>query len=160
MLVARTAVPDVRRLILGFDGSPAARRAVGLASRLEHRRGSQIIVASFVEPLPMPPAASRLAGSMRRSVRGEVARVNRERVERAEERASEAAALARAAGWTARVDVRFGAPLESLLPLASERAGSILVVGARSRGKLAAAFLGSVAAGALNLSRVPVMIVP
>jgi nucleotide-binding universal stress UspA family protein len=159
VLVARTALPAVRRVIVGFDGSPGARRALRFASRLEHRRGSQIVLASVIEPMPVP-AAARLPAAIRATLRAEVATLNRQRAGVAKRKTGAAAGLLRAAGWAPRVDLRFGAALETLLGAAQERAGTVLIVGATSRGKLRNALLGSVAAGALNHSRAPVVIVP
>ena len=71
-----------------------------------------------------------------------------------------AAGLIERAGWPVTVRVRFGAPLETLLDVAGERDGSVLVLGARATSGLKRFLLGSVAEGALDHSRVPVVIVP
>jgi nucleotide-binding universal stress UspA family protein len=133
VLVARNALRGVRRLVVGFDGSPGARRAVRFASRLAHRPGRAIVLASVI----VPPGRQNAAI--------------------AQHKAGAAAALLRAAGWPAKVDVRSGAALEGLLDAASER-GSVLIVGASARRK-GKTPLGTVAAGALNHFRGPVVIV-
>ena len=159
VLVARTALSAVRRLVVGFDGSPGARRALRFASRVERRRGSRIVLASVIEPMPVPTAA-RLPASLRATLRTEAATLNRQRAGVARTKTGAAADLLRAAGWAPKVEIRSGAPLETLLDTAEERAGTVLIVGKTSRGKVKDALLGSVAAGALNHSRVPVIIVP
>jgi nucleotide-binding universal stress UspA family protein len=57
------------------------------------------------------------------------------------------------------VEIRFGPPLDTLLRTAAERRGDVLVVGARSTSGLERALLGSVSAGALNHSPIPVLVI-
>jgi hypothetical protein len=63
-------------------------------------------------------------------------------------------------GWHATTDIRFGIPLDTLLHAAANQKADALVVGARTTRRLERALLGSVAAGALNHSRIPVLVVP
>ena len=135
VLVARRAAPRIRRIVIGFDGSAGARRALRFAARLEPRRGSRAVLVNVVAPAALPATA-------------------------AERRSHAAAVLLERAGWPATVQVRAGAPLETLLDAAAEREGSVLVLGARATSGLKRVVLGSVAAGALDRSRVPVLIVP
>ena len=62
-------------------------------------------------------------------------------------------------GWTAKSEVRFGAPLASLLEAVEEHRADVLMLGARAMSGLENALLGSVANGALDRSPVPVMLV-
>ena len=148
VLVARRAVAPVRRIVIAFDGSAGARRALRFAARLEPSSGSRAVLVNVVPPLALPPAAPRFAEVQRRQAKD------------AERRTAAAAARLRRAGWPSSVDVRIGAPLETLLEIAGEREGSVLVLGARATSGLKRALLGSVAEGALNHSRAPVLIVP
>ncbi len=159
LLVARKAARTVRRFVLGFDGSPGARRALRFLARLEPRRGSLAIVVAVTEPVWVPGATARLPSSMRASLRGDARRYNRRRDRRAQMQADAAAAALKRAGWTARAKVETGAPLETLLAACADLRGDVLVVGRRTRGSMRAP-LGSISAGVLNHSPVPVLIVP
>lgn len=159
VLVARTGLDKVRRLVVGFDGSPGSREALRFASRLEPSPGTVMIVANVVEPLALPPAVHRLPASIRHSMRTEVASLNRERLLKARDKTRAAAAVVGRGGWRPKVDVRYGFPLDTLLDAAEKRKGTVLIVGARAKRGLEGVLLGSVAEGALNSARVPVLIV-
>ena len=148
VLVARRAMPRVRRIILGFDGSAGARRALGFVGRLEPQSASRAVLVNVIAPLALPKGTRRFA------------ELNRRQAMVAERRTRVAAGLLERAGWPVTVRVRFGAPLETLLDVAGEREGSVLVLGARATSGLKRFLLGSVAEGALDHSRVPVVIVP
>jgi len=159
VLVARTAADKVRRLVVGFDGSPGARRAVRFLARLEPRRGGHAIVVTVSEPLWVPPVTRRLTSAMRASLRSDAIRSNRERARRAQMQADAAVSILKRAGWAARAEVRAGAPLETLLAASADLNADVLVVGTRTGGATRAP-LGSVSSAALNHSRIPVLIVP
>lgn len=160
VLVAPAAAGDVRRVIVGFDGSARARVAVRLLARLAPPRGGRVVLVSVVEPFQLLPSARRIPASIRTTLRREAAKLNRSRVRLAQRKADAAVSLLRDAGWRARSDVRFGTPLESLLRAGSDHKADVLVVGARTTSGLRRALLGSVAAGVLNHSRIPVLVVP
>jgi len=159
VLVARTVARNVRRLVVGFDGSGEARRAVLFLRRLECPRGGSVVLVNIAAPVQFPPAGRRLPASVRRTIQAEVAKANAEREAQAQRTLKPATSLLKRAGWRAQAEVRFGAPLEGLLEAAAERKGDVLVVGARAARGLNRLLLGSVAAGALNHSRTPVLIV-
>ena len=151
VLVARSGTREVRRLILGFDGTPGARRAARFVARLEPARDSVAIVVTVTEPLWVPRVTGRYPSGKRGSLRSDAIRLNRERARRAQTQADAAAWKLRRAGWFARAVVRKGAALESLLAACADLNGDVLVVGNSA---------GSVSTGALNHSRIPVLIVP
>ena len=160
VLVARTAPSSVNRFVIGYDGEPNARRAVSLLSRLEPGRGNSAVLVKVVERAgKLPPRASRLPANIRSSVRSEIEALNAKRDTEAEAALQTAAARLRAAGWTVRTEVRTGVPLDSLLSAARAHRADVLVVGARETGGVKRALLGSVAEGALNNSRIPVLLV-
>ena len=158
-LVARAAPERVRRLVVGYDDCPNARRAVQFLGRLEPPRASLVVLVNVVEPL-LAPSTLRLPRTSAALVRSELARLGRERHQQAQEASEAAAARLRRQGWRVRVEVRAGAPLHALLDAAQARSADVLVVGARATGGLGRALLGSVAAGALDRSPVPVLVVP
>jgi nucleotide-binding universal stress UspA family protein len=153
-----TQAPRVRRFVVGFDGSRNARQALRLLGRLEAPRRSRIVLLNVVEPLVVPTLA-RMPGSTRAEVKREVARVTVERLHRARTRLEAAAARLESAGWKVTPQAVVGAPLSELLIAAREHRADVLMVGARAIGGVARVLLGSVAAGALNESPVPVLIV-
>ncbi len=158
VLVVRAGVERVRRFVVGFDGSAQAKRAVRFLARLDPPRGGLAVVVTATEPLWVPRVTRRLPSDMRASLRGEALRFNRKQRRLAEAQADAAAAILRRGGWSAKVEVRAGAPLETLLEACSDLRGDVLAVGARG----AAGFTlpGSVATGALNHARIPVLVVP
>jgi nucleotide-binding universal stress UspA family protein len=160
VLVARTAARTVRRLVVGFDGSGEARRAVLFLRRLKCPRDGSVVLVNIAAPVQFPPAGRRLPASLRRTIDADVAKANAEREAQAQRKLKPATSLLKRAGWHAQAEIRFGAPLEGLLAAAAERKGDVLVVGARATRGLQGLLLGSVATGALNHSRIPVLIVP
>ena len=157
VLVVRRAVREIRRIVIGIDGSPNARRAVDLIARLPHDR-RDIVVVRVVEPRTLQ-TAGRLPASVRAVVLRELAAVNDKLIRDARRGVSSAAAQLKRAGWRVRTEVRTGSSLAGLLDTVERTDGDLLVVGARATSGVKRALLGSVAAGALNRARVPVMVV-
>ena len=157
VLVVRRPVRAIRRIVIGIDGSSNAVRAVDLVARLPHERCS-VVVVRVVEPRTLP-TAGRLPASVRGVVLSELAAVNDKLIRDARRGVASAAARLKRAGWRVRAEVRTGAPLAGLLEAVDRTDAHLLVVGARATSGVKRALLGSVAAGALNRSGVPVMIV-
>lgn len=146
----------VRRLVVGFDGSPNARRAIDVVAGLDVPSAGRVTLVQVVaverapsRPL-LPPAALAI-------VRSRIAVLNAERIRTARRQLETAARELRRAGWTVRTVVRSGVPLTELL--ATARGAHVLVVGARGTGGLQRLLLGSVAEGVLNHATGPVLIV-
>lgn len=159
VLVVRAAPVRQRRFVIGYDASPASRRAVGFVAGLRPAAGSLVVLVSVLEPMAMPPT-SRIPRGIRETVRSEMARIDRRRLLQSRRSLDAAAAVLRERGWKVRTQVMLGAPLASLLDAASGARADVLVLGARATSGLARVLLGSVAAGALDRSAVPVLIVP
>jgi nucleotide-binding universal stress UspA family protein len=157
VLVVRRPVREVRRIVIGVDGSSHARRAVDLAARLPHDR-REIVVVRVVEPRTVP-SAGRLPAALRSIVLTELAAVNERLMAAARRDVETMVKRLQRAGWQARADVRAGAPLVGLLDAVEHRDADLLIVGARATSGVKRALLGSVAAGALDRSPVPVLVV-
>lgn len=157
VLVVRRPVRKFRRLVIGVDGSSNARRAVDLIARLPHA-GITATVVRVVEPR-IVPTAGRLPASLRAIVLSELAAMNATLVREARRDVDSAAARLRRAGWKVRGDVWTGTPLAGLLKVVDRTKTDLLVVGARATSGVKRALLGSVAAGALDRSTVPVLVV-
>ena len=157
VLVVRRPVRKFRRLVIGVDGSSNARRAVDLIARLPHA-GIRATVVRVVEPRAVP-TAGRLPASLRAIVLSELAAMNATLVREARRDVDSAVARLRRAGWKVRGDVWTGTPLVGLLKVIDQTKADLLVVGARATSGVKRALLGSVAAGALDRSAVPVLVV-
>ena len=157
VLVVRRPVRKFRRLVIGVDGSSNARRAVDLIARLPHA-GITATVVRVVEPR-IVPTAGRLPASLRAIVLSELAAMNATLVREARRDVDSAAARLRRAGWKVRGDVWTGTPLAGVLKVVDRTKADLLVVGARATSGVKRALLGSVAAGALDRSTVPVLVV-
>jgi nucleotide-binding universal stress UspA family protein len=160
VLIVREAPWTIRRFMLGYDGSPNAKQAVDFLCTLDptHCDG-EVRVVNVVDLLKMPPAAHLLPASARSHLSHEIRELQAELDTTAKRAIDSAVEQLNAAGWNAKADVRHGAPLAELLTASDEFRADVLVVGARSVGGLERAVLGSVANGALNHSKVPVLLV-
>jgi nucleotide-binding universal stress UspA family protein len=159
VLVARRRQRQVSRIVIGVDGSPHARHAVDLAATFEPGRGTQIILVNVVDPMPLPPSAGRLPGSIRAMLRHEVEEENAKRMREGKREVDQAAARLAGSGWRVRTELRVGTPLAELLDVVRRSRSHLLMVGARAVAGVERALIGSVAEGALDRSPVPVLVV-
>jgi nucleotide-binding universal stress UspA family protein len=157
VLVVRRSPGEIGRVVIGIDGSRSARRAVELAARLEGD-GRSATVVRVVEPVALP-TGGLLPGSVRAALLRSAATLNTQRMQRARRDVDAAAARLGRAGWRVRAVVRSGAPLATLLDIVGDAGCDLLVVGARGVRGIRRAVIGSVAAGALDRSPVPVLVV-
>ncbi len=160
VLVVRAKPPRLQRVVLGFDGRPNARRAVKFVSRLPASRGAVTALVHVAERPLTPPHTLRVPRATREALRTEIDRINERRLSLARQELDAAARLLERSGWRVRTRLIAGAPLAHLLDHVSQQGADVLVVGARATSGLRRALLGSVAAGALDRSPVPVLIVP
>jgi nucleotide-binding universal stress UspA family protein len=144
-------------VVIGYDGSSDAQRAVDVAARVLRVDRALVVhvwhvpIAAIDQPplaMPGPPTDEEAA--------------ELERVARAT--AEEGAGRARAAGLAAEADVERGASADdiakALLDVAEARRAEVVVVGRRGVSRLKAAVLGSVSDSAVRDGRAPVLIVP
>jgi nucleotide-binding universal stress UspA family protein len=143
--------------VIGVDGSPKARRAVEFAACLTPGRGARATVVGVAELMALP-TAGLLPPPVKATVRQELVSLNAKEMRRARRDVERAAERLRRAGWRVRMEVRSGAPVAELLNVVEQQGGDLLIVGARATRGLERVLLGSVAEGALNLSRVPVLV--
>ena len=155
VLVVRRSVRRFRRIVIGVDGSSNAHRAVDLIAGLPHA-GIVATVVRVVEPR-IVPTAGRLPAWLRAIVLSELAAVNATLVRAARRDVDAAATRLRRAGWRVRAEVLTGAPLVGVLEMVDRTNADLLVVGARAKSGFKRALLGSVAAGMLDRSTVPVL---
>ncbi len=159
VLVVREAPRAVRRVVLGFDGCPNAKRALDFLCSLEPKPGSRVVLVNVVEPVSVPASVARLPASLRGHIRHQASALNEERHRKAQETVEAAIPRLIRHGWAVKGEVRVGAPLANVLGAADDHRADVLVLGARATSGIERALLGSVANGAMNRSSVPVLLV-
>jgi nucleotide-binding universal stress UspA family protein len=132
-------------VVVGYDGSDAARRALETAIEVANAYGDPLVVVfSF--------SISHLGGEVE-----DYARAVRER---AEEVVRHAAHQAQGRGVEIETSVRAQDPAEGLVAEAAERDARVIVVGTRGESPLKGALVGSTPHRLLQISDRPVLVVP
>jgi nucleotide-binding universal stress UspA family protein len=141
------AHPELRRIVVAFDGSPPSNRALDFALRLARTNGARVWAVHVAAP-PQAIAEPRTD----------------------EEQRSEPQAIARAlelvrtgehpGGVAVEVWVREGAAAPVLLAAAREVEADLVVVGTRGLRGAGRLFLGSVSSAVLAGAGRPVLVVP
>jgi nucleotide-binding universal stress UspA family protein len=135
------------RVVVGYDGSDSARRAVAQGVRIAGPRGQVILVT--VEPKMHEDSI--------------VAEPFVEPGDQPSQLLAEAHAIAARTGATGATDVRTvareGNPAEEILEAARAADADLIVVGRRGKNFLARAILGSVAVRVVELARCDVLVV-
>lgn len=159
VLIVRDPPRAIRRFVVGFDGCPNAQRALEFLCSLEPDSRSRAALVNVIQPVSVPASVSLLPAPTRAHIRQEAAALNEERLQKAREILDAAVARLKRCGWSAAGEVRVGAPLERLLSAVDDTRADVLVLGARAVTGLERALLGSVANGALDRCKVPVLLV-
>jgi nucleotide-binding universal stress UspA family protein len=157
VLVVRGRPGDLRRIVIGLDGSPGARRAVAFVARLTPPRGGLVTLVTAVERMAPPSRVAPRAA--RAALAQEIARLNEKKSSAARQMFEQASDALGRRGWRTRTAVGNAAPLRSLLTAVDAAHAQLLVVGARGASGVRHLLLGSVAEGALNRCPVPVLVV-
>ena len=134
VLVVRRRSADVRRIVIGIDGSPGAQRAVSFAERLEAPPGGSMILFTAVEQTALPVQALSTS-AIRATVAGEVKRQNAASVTAAKRRLRRIAATLQRRGWRVRTMVSTEAPLRAVLGTVAKVNSDAVIVGARGGGR-------------------------
>jgi len=145
----------VRTIVVGFDGSPTAKRALALVGRLAAPQDGRVTLVHAAELMPIPSGFVPGAAAVAREVR----RQNTLRARTATRALARAAAGLTRRGWHPSPVVRHGEPLRELLGALAASRAQLLVVGARGTSGVRRLLLGSVAEGALSRSPVAVLVV-
>jgi nucleotide-binding universal stress UspA family protein len=140
----------IRRIVVAFDGSPPARRALAFAEELAQGFGSTLTLVHAIQ-VPVTPPEAAIAGWTELLA--------------AEQRASEAMLedarqTSRRRGLTTACRVVVGAPAEQLAQVAAESEVDLVVAGTTGKGAMARIFLGSVTTRLLHISPKAVLVVP
>ncbi|MFL6007038.1 MAG: universal stress protein [Gaiellaceae bacterium] len=137
----------MRLIVVGVDGSPAAKAAACEAIELAAATGASLtVVAAYTTPsvrpgpfFTVPPQEPADAA--------------------AREAAADVLALAEAAGVDATAEVIEGSAASEILHVSELREADLIVVGSRGLGALSSAFVGSVSRGLLSHAHIPVLVV-
>ena len=134
-------------IVLGFDDSAGARRALEVAIELAAGLRDVLVISFGAQP------PGRSVGEEYQAHAGAL-------VEMGRALCAEALEQARAAGVEAEAEVVAERPVDMLLRLGDERGARMIVVGSYGESPLKGAVLGSVPHKLLHLSEVPVLAVP
>ena len=157
VLVVRRSRQQTRGVVIGFDGSPQSRAAVSFVERLAAPPDGRVTLVTVV-PASYEPSRS-LTRPTRRQLAEVMSGVEAKRADRAQRVLNHAARMVARGGWKADTVVTRGEALQELFSTVADRDADLLVVGARGTSGVDRLLLGSVAEGALNRSRVPVLVV-
>jgi nucleotide-binding universal stress UspA family protein len=157
VLVVRQRPRRVRRIVIGFDASPNAQRAVQLVAKLVAPPDGRVTLVNVAEVLALRSHGPAVRG-IRSTIAHEVKRINAERARAAMKALKRAAAKLRRSGWGTRTQLLTGEPLRELMAAVGTADPQLLVIGARGTSGVRQLLLGSVAEGVLNRSRVPVLL--
>jgi len=157
VLVVHRAPSDMRRVVLAFDGSPHARRAVEMIARFSVPRSARITLLSTVDLMFVSPPL--VPEERRHDVEREVVQINRMRVAEARHALEEPARRLSDAGWKVARLVRQGEPLTDILATVKSHRADLVVVGAGSESSQSSSPIGGIAQSVLNLSTAPVLVV-
>jgi nucleotide-binding universal stress UspA family protein len=142
VLIARSERERIDRVLVGYDGSPPAKRAVTFLQRLALPPSTQIRFTDVVEPFGVP---SGTPISYRKQAVEEAHRIN-ERNERNAERILAALEKSLAGqGWQVSTEVRKGAAAPEIEASAAELKADMIVVGSRKPDPVRHYLLGSTA---------------
>lgn len=116
------------RLLVGYDGSPAARRAVEHAAALARQQGAELVLVTVIPPQvrgsslsSMMPAGLVLPPDLARTFE-----------QNAQIRLDEIATQMKAAGIRVRTEVRAGETVDALVRAIADHGASELVLGNKS----------------------------
>ena len=138
-------------ILVGYDASESARRAVEAAAQLAQAGHGRIRLTYVLWPVlpvlndPTGIASAQLRETMRAS---------------AEDFLAEQAERLEAKGIRAVVQIVFGQPSEQLAELAKAKECQLVAIGRRGHGAFAHMLLGSVVRRLLHLCPKPVLVVP
>ncbi|GAB4453981.1 MAG: hypothetical protein OHK0029_07860 [Armatimonadaceae bacterium] len=152
VLVAHNIHGPLRRIVIGFDGSRTARRAVDYVRKLPLTPDCEICLATMVTP-------SEAAGFLPAFIQKEIATVRQEERHTAEKGLQEMAQQLQESGVRVVTVVEEAEPASGLLYLAEQHKADLIVVGAQGHSEVELFLLGSVSDKVLRNSPCSTLIV-
>ena len=136
----------IRNILVGYDESAPAKRALALAEDLAIQYGARIVLVTVVDPhhaapgeVMVPPETEVL--NARRAVEQEADRM-------------------RAEGRRVEAFVEVGVPARTLLEIAQRLEVDVTVLGRSGKGAVARLVMGSVTTALLHATTKPIIVVP
>jgi nucleotide-binding universal stress UspA family protein len=157
VLVVKERPPAFGEMVIGYDGSNHARRAVDMVASFTAPARGRVTLVSLVDPVE-PRAPALLPRRVRGRLAGEVRAFTRERLAKSRRALESAARPLAAAGWRVRIAVRSGIAARDLPTMPDALGADVLVIGAQGTG-WKRLLLGSVVEGVLDRIRVSTLIV-
>lgn len=157
LVVRRRPPARILKIVVAFDGSPNAGRAVDFVARLSPSSAGRVTLVQVVQLMASASRAPSVGG-VRTSIAQEVRRINAERTIAAERALNRAAQQLARAGWRTRTELRVGEPLRELTDAVIASGADLVVVGARGTSGIRHLLLGSVAEGVISRSPIPVLL--
>ncbi|HVO78315.1 MAG TPA: universal stress protein [Methanomassiliicoccales archaeon] len=139
-------MPQIKRMLVGVDGSENALRAVKLAAEIAKNEGAKVTLLNVIAP----SESALFTGRMTRPLEEET--IGDERLHRAVE-----AVKRRSVEFDEMVE--FGNPAEIILRVGAKDY-DLIVVGSRGLTGLSQFLLGSVSSKVVHGSKVPTLVVP
>jgi nucleotide-binding universal stress UspA family protein len=147
----------VKRIVVGYDGSEGAQRALDRAADLAQAFGSELIVASVITPVDLVPVGETvtmpLAPLVAPAIDPEL------EAERWQEIADEARRRLGERGLTAEIVSPVGDAANEIVDVAEERDADLIVVGTHEPGFLDRLLARSVSQGVARRAHCDVLIV-
>lgn len=138
-----------KRILVAYDGSQHARKALEVAVDLAKKYGAKIYVAEVVDTatilgLSMGPVPPDIIDSMREKAKADLA---------------DARAKAEAAGVLVETAMLEGDPAAAIVEYADKIGADLVVTGSRGLSSIKRVLLGSVSTGIVNHAKRPVLVV-
>jgi nucleotide-binding universal stress UspA family protein len=138
-------------VLVAFDASPPARRALSWAGAYVRRCHGKVVVVQVVEPGLLIPRDPRLPDDLREDQRYAIERALSDEIK----------GLAREHGIEPEVElVPSNATADAILDAAHRHHAQLVCMGTRGQGALTRLVLGSVADRVLRRSEIPVVLAP
>ena len=136
---------QIRNILVGYDESAPARRALTLAEDLANRYGARVVIVTVLRAIDIPvdvmAPTETYVMSARRALEREADRI-------------------RAQGNRVVAFVEVGEPARTLVEIAERLEIDMTVLGRSGKGALARLMLGSVTTSLLHMTTKPIVIAP
>lgn len=148
------------RLLIAYDGSPSAKRAIAFASALFE--SAEAVVAHVHAPPPSPESGAIARVALPDAViRDGIERMRADAQANGRKLVDEGTEIARAAGLDARAELRFATtPWRELQAVGNEVDADVLVTGTHGHSPLERMMVGSTASSLLHHAERPLLVVP
>ena len=156
VLVARPGSLGVQRIVIGYDGSPPARRAIDFIERLPHKLALKLTLVQVLEPFVMPQGTPP---SYRKRAMDEAREINERNEAAAERTLASVRQRLEAVGIAAETQVRNGNASEEIDALARELDADLVMVGSRKPSAERHYLVGSTAEKLVRHARTSVLVV-